>query len=88
VTGAMTTKNVVEHTPVHDALMKRQAQFVPAETKQNTTTGVDRWIRHVGSYISHDMVTSTLATSAQTANVSVTKNLLSRYTEACNHVLT
>jgi len=88
VTGAMTTKNVVGHTPVRDVLMKRLAQLVPAETKQSTTTGIDRRIRHIGSYISHDMVTSTLATSAQTANASVTKNLLSMYTEVCNHVLT
>jgi hypothetical protein len=39
VTGTMTTKNVVEHTPVRDVLMKRLAQLVPAETKQNTTIG-------------------------------------------------
>ncbi|KIM85782.1 hypothetical protein PILCRDRAFT_816990 [Piloderma croceum F 1598] len=59
--------------------MKQPTQLVPAETKQNTTNGVDRWIRHVGSYISHDMVTSTLATLAQKTNASVTKNLLSMY---------
>jgi hypothetical protein len=37
-------------TPVGDALFKRLAELVPAGTRQYVTTGVDRHVRHTGSY--------------------------------------
>ena len=72
VTGKVIA-NDVEPTPVRDALMKWLTELLPDKTKQNTTTGVDRQIRHVGSYISRDVTSGT--TPAQDVNASVSYEL-------------
>lgn len=38
-----------EETPVRDALMKRLAGLI--DSGPNKTTGVDRRVRHIGSYV-------------------------------------
>lgn len=59
----------VEVTSVRDALLRRLADLLPPDERQETTAGADRRIRHAGSYISRR---ATMARSAaHEANITV-----------------